>query len=174
VSGNTNNPVHYTLYPLTLFHPVLGGVTAQDQDTALRVFQPHHDWFLTAAEADAHRTDREAQMVIHNTRRMQVDDMATAYDAVASGDPDANAKLVEAHQKEEGDDSPVPARGTVVHSVTHTENWVKPMIENAKKTDADKQAENEAAEQAAHDRHADDADVQHVVVEPSDHTVISG
>ena len=146
------NPVHYTLYPLTLYHPVLGAVTVDNQDDALKTFVPHHDWFHTAAEADAHRTDREAMMVIHNTRRMQVDAMAGS---------DVHKDVA-------------PETGTVVHSVSHTEDSVKPMLEEAEKTDDDKQAENEATEQAAHDRHADDADVEHVVVEPSTTTAISG
>ena len=148
----SDHPVKYTLYPLTLYHPVLGAVTVDNQDDALRVFVPARDWFHTAEEADAHRTDREAMMVIHNTRRMEVDQMA-------GGDVHKDV---------------APDTGTVVHSVQHTENWVKPMLEEAKKTDDDKLAENEAAEQAARDRHADDADVEHVVIEPSTTTAISG
>lgn len=158
--------VKYTLYPLTLYHPVFGAVTVDNQEDALKIFVPPHDWHQTAAEADAHRTDREAQMVIHNTRRMQVDDMAARYDAVASGDPDALAKEAAERDLNRDDKSPVPARGTVVHSVSHTEDWVKPQAEEMLKTDADKLAENEAMEKAAHDRRAATADLEHVVVVP--------
>jgi hypothetical protein len=158
--------VRYTLYPLTLYHPVLGAVTVENQEDALKTFVPPHDWFHTAAEADAHRTDREAMMVIHNTRRMQVDDMAAHYDAVASGDPDALAKAAAERDLNRDDKSPVPPRGTVTHSVSHTEDWVKPQAEELQKTDEDKQAENEAIEKAAQDRRAATADLEHVVVVP--------
>lgn len=120
--------VRYTLYPLTLYHPVLGAVTVENQEDALRVFVPHHDWFHTAAEADAHRTAREADMVIHNTRRMQVDQLA-------GGDVHKDV---------------APETGTVVHSVTQTENMPEPGSDS----DDDKMAENEAVEKAAFDRQA--------------------
>lgn len=73
----------FTSYPLTLYHPVLGAVTVEDQDAAAKTFVPEHDWYRTPEEADAHRTEREAQMVVHNTRRMQIDDIASDGDTVA-------------------------------------------------------------------------------------------
>jgi hypothetical protein len=175
VSDNPN--LHYTVYPLTLFHPVFGAVTVDNQEAAQKLFHPARDWFPTAAEADAHRTEREAQMVIHNTRRMQVDDMAAQYEALVSGDPDAAQRAAAGmHEgvEERDDGSPVPDRGTVTHSVAFEEVHVKPQRAALLKSDADKQAENDAVAKAAADRHADDADVQHVVVDPSTQTAISG
>lgn len=61
-------------YPKTKYHPVYGARTAKDPNDEATVFTPPpHNWFDTAGEADAHRTDREAQMVVHNNRRVKVD-----------------------------------------------------------------------------------------------------
>ena len=58
-------------FPATFYHPVHGAVTVADADEAQKL-QPATDWFATAAEADAHRTENEAAIVIHNARRGQI------------------------------------------------------------------------------------------------------
>jgi hypothetical protein len=78
--------------PMTLYHPVHGAVTVATLEDAARVFQPEHNWVKTPQEADAHRTQREAAMVIHKGVRAQV------------------------ALHEEGD------QGVVKHSVTHQDD----------------------------------------------------
>lgn len=60
-------------FPQTKYHPVYGARAVNDPNEAATIFQPPHNWFDTAAEADAHRTDREAQEVIHYNTRLKVD-----------------------------------------------------------------------------------------------------
>lgn len=65
---------NYPGYPKTKYHPVYGARTAKDpNDEAVAFTGPPHNWFDTAGEADTHRTDREAQMVVHNNQRVKVD-----------------------------------------------------------------------------------------------------
>ena len=59
-------------FPKTIYHPVQGAVTVKDAEEAAKVVTVPTDWFATAAEADAHRTENEAQVVIHYGRRDQV------------------------------------------------------------------------------------------------------
>ena len=59
-------------YPMTAYHPIHGAVTVNSDEEAAKTFLVPHDWFLTPEEADAHRTDREAAIVIHNARRAQI------------------------------------------------------------------------------------------------------
>jgi hypothetical protein len=59
-------------YPLTKYNPVLGARTANDPNEAATLFQPEHDWWPTAAEADMHRTDREAGIAIHHNMRTKL------------------------------------------------------------------------------------------------------
>lgn len=60
------------VYPLTAYHPVHGAVTVKDADEAAKTFSNPLDWFETAEEADQHRTENEAAIVIHNARRGQI------------------------------------------------------------------------------------------------------
>jgi hypothetical protein len=83
--------IEFPSFPLTYYHPVHGAVTVNTPEEAAQTFTVPTDWFKTAAEADAHRTEREAGMVIHNGVRGQI----TLH--------------------EEGE------RGVVMHSVTHQE-----------------------------------------------------
>lgn len=59
-------------FPRTVYHPVQGAVVLEDAEHAAKVVTVPTDWFATAAEADAHRTENEAQVVMHNGRRGQV------------------------------------------------------------------------------------------------------
>ena len=67
-------------YPLTKYNPVLGARTAKDPNEAASLFQPEHDWWPTAGEADMHRTDREAGMVVHQNMRDKISGLAEAQD----------------------------------------------------------------------------------------------
>ena len=67
-------------FPKTKYNPVFGALTAADPNEAASVFQPTHDWFDTPGEADMHRTDREAGMVVHQNMRDKLDGMAAAQD----------------------------------------------------------------------------------------------
>ena len=65
--------IEMTLFPKTVYHPVRGAVTVEDAEAAAKVMTVPTDWFKTAAEADAARTENEAQVVIHKGRRDQVE-----------------------------------------------------------------------------------------------------
>ena len=60
-------------FPTTKYHPVLGKQEAHDPNEAAALFQPPHNWFETAGQADMARTDREAQQVIVNNLRIKID-----------------------------------------------------------------------------------------------------
>jgi hypothetical protein len=55
-------------FPKTLYHPVLGGRQVNDPNEEASLPGPAHNWWPTAGEADMHRTDLEAQEVIHHAR----------------------------------------------------------------------------------------------------------
>lgn len=78
LSGNTRASV--SGFPKTKYHPVLGAKAAKDPNEAASLFQPEHDWFDTAGEADMHRTDREAQLVLHHNTRAKLDGIAAMQD----------------------------------------------------------------------------------------------
>lgn len=59
-------------YPKDKFHPVFGKRTVGDPNEEA-VLQPAHNWFDSAEAADAARTDREAQQVLHMNQRVKVD-----------------------------------------------------------------------------------------------------
>lgn len=60
-------PFEMPVFPVTLYHPVLGARTANASDNMKDAFPGDPtDWFKSAGEADAARTDREAQIVIHH------------------------------------------------------------------------------------------------------------
>lgn len=59
-------------FPMTMYHPVHGAKTVADPAEAATTFTVPHDWFATPAEADAHRTEREAAIVIHKAHRAQI------------------------------------------------------------------------------------------------------
>lgn len=59
-------------FPRVVYHPVRGAVTLDTAEHAAQVMTVPTDWFNTAAEADAARTENEAQVVIHKGRRDQV------------------------------------------------------------------------------------------------------
>lgn len=81
--SGTTNASGFAGYPKTMYNPVLGGRTANDPNEAASLFQPEGQWFNTAAEADMHRTEREAQMVIHQNTRDKLEGMAQAQDGAA-------------------------------------------------------------------------------------------
>lgn len=58
-------------YPKIKYHPVKGAVTIEDPNEEAAL-SPPHDYFDTAGEADAHRTEREAQQVIHHNTSVKV------------------------------------------------------------------------------------------------------
>ena len=71
--GPVAAPTSFAGFPQRKYHPVKGAMTANDPNEAASLFQPEHNWFDTAAEADAHRTDAEAQQVVHYNRRVKAD-----------------------------------------------------------------------------------------------------
>lgn len=58
-------------FPTVAFHPVYGKRELKDANEAVGL---DSDWFNTAEEADMHRTEREAQMVVHQNRDLKVAD----------------------------------------------------------------------------------------------------
>lgn len=57
-------------FPFTAHHPVYGTKTAKTPEEATELFKGDPtDWFATAAEADAARTQREAEVVVDNRRQ---------------------------------------------------------------------------------------------------------
>jgi hypothetical protein len=60
-------------YPVTKYHPVFGARTVNDPNEAHQTFNPPHNWFSTAGQADAARTDREAQQVVFHNLQTKVD-----------------------------------------------------------------------------------------------------
>lgn len=62
-------------WPFTAYHPVWGARTAKDQAEADEMFVGDAtDWFATAEEADAARTQREAEIVVQHRLNNRVDD----------------------------------------------------------------------------------------------------
>lgn len=57
--------IEFPTFPRTVYNPVQGAITLTDAEHAAKVVTVPTDWFDTAAEADAHRTLTEAQVVIH-------------------------------------------------------------------------------------------------------------
>jgi hypothetical protein len=55
-------------YPKTLYHPTIGARTVEDPNGEAELPGPQHNWWPTPGEADMHRTDLEAQEVIHHAR----------------------------------------------------------------------------------------------------------
>lgn len=90
-------------YPKTRYHPVYGAREIKDPNEEASL-QPAHNWFNTAEEADAHRTQREAEQVVHYNARVRVD--------AASSDGKVNLK----------DPAVTGSDGIVRNSVTATES----------------------------------------------------
>ena len=68
------NPLEQALtFPKTVYHPVFGARTVNNTDEVNELPQPLYNWWPTAGEADMHRTDLEAQEVIHHARRYKLD-----------------------------------------------------------------------------------------------------
>jgi hypothetical protein len=67
-------PATFVGFPQTKYHPVYGKREVVDPNEAATVFTPPHDWFDTPGEADMHRTEREAQQVIHYNQTVKVED----------------------------------------------------------------------------------------------------
>jgi hypothetical protein len=65
-------------FPKSKFHPVYGLRTVNDPNEEASL-APAHNWFDTAEEADMHRTDREAQLVLHNNSRVKADASLAAF-----------------------------------------------------------------------------------------------
>lgn len=64
--------------PTRVFHPVFGAKEITDANDIKKL---SIDYFNTAEEADMHRTETEAQMVVHQNRDLKVAD-ALASDGV--------------------------------------------------------------------------------------------
>ena len=64
--------IEFPTFPRTVWHPTQGGVVLTDPGQVAKVCVVATDWFDTAAEADAHRTQNEADVVMHKGRRDQV------------------------------------------------------------------------------------------------------
>ncbi len=76
------NPIEQALtFPKTLYHPVLGARTINNADEINTLPQPLYNWWPTAGEADLHRTDLEAQEVIHHARQYKLDGHQAELDA---------------------------------------------------------------------------------------------
>jgi hypothetical protein len=60
-------------FPKTKFHPVYGAKVVNDPNEEASLSAPLRNWFDTAEEADTHRTQREAEMVVHYNNRVKVD-----------------------------------------------------------------------------------------------------
>ena len=75
-------------YPKDKFHPVYGKRTVKDpNEEASELPGPAHNWFDTAEEADAHRTEREAQQAIHYNSRVKVDAALAGPGETSAEDP---------------------------------------------------------------------------------------
>ena len=85
---NPGAPTGFAGFPKTKYHPVYGARAINDPNEEAALPQPARNWFDTAEEADAHRTEREAQQVIHNNARVRVDA------ALAGDDHDPNSPAV--------------------------------------------------------------------------------
>lgn len=84
-------------FPIVRFHPVYGRREANSTEEALKVFTGDlTDWFPTAAAADVARTDREAALAIHNTRRDVLSGVAPEGTVRFSATNDEYVKVVEA------------------------------------------------------------------------------
>ncbi len=88
-------------FPLLAYHPIHGAMSFDDYDSAVKTMTVRTDWFKTKEEADAHRHEGEAAIVIHNARRGQI------------------------VRHEEG------GAGVVKHSVTHQDDVDRAMERNA-------------------------------------------
>jgi hypothetical protein len=64
-------------FPKAKYHPVYGYRLVNDPNEEASL-APAHNWFNSAEEADMHRTDREAQQVVHFNRRVKVDASSAA------------------------------------------------------------------------------------------------
>lgn len=115
-AGTTGGPVEtfgdgapaFVGYPLAKYHPVYGRREAKDPNEAAQIFQPPHNWFETPANADAARTEREAQQVIHHNLNMKVaDKLARVNDEQPpqEADPDRKAIVRNSVQAQESLDS---------------------------------------------------------------------
>lgn len=71
-AGEGSEPAHkFVGFPVVKYHPVYGKRVANDPNEAHDLFQPVTDWFDSPGEADMHRTDAEAQQVIHHNRHVK-------------------------------------------------------------------------------------------------------
>ena len=76
-------------FPSVAFHPVFGRQEISDANAGAALGP---DWFNTAEEADMHRTETEAQMVVHQNRDIKVAD-AVASDGVVRNSVAATESL---------------------------------------------------------------------------------
>lgn len=61
-------------FPFTAYHPVYGEKTANSPEEADELFKGDPtNWFATAAEADAARTQREAEVVVAHRLQNRLD-----------------------------------------------------------------------------------------------------
>ena len=75
-------------FPSAAFHPVFGRREINDEFPASTFGL---DWFNTAEEADMHRTETEAQIVVHHNQSIKVAD-AIATNGVVRNSVVASAK----------------------------------------------------------------------------------
>lgn len=66
-------------FPKTKYHPVEGARTVNDPNEEAALPGPARNWFDTAGEADMHRTEAEAQQVLHNNARVKADARLSAF-----------------------------------------------------------------------------------------------
>lgn len=76
-------------FPSAAYHPVFGKRDLTDANEAVKL---NADWFNTAEEADMHRTETEAQMVVHQNRDVKVGD-AVVSDGVVRNSVAADANF---------------------------------------------------------------------------------
>lgn len=79
-------------FPKAKFHPVYGQRMVNDPNEEAALL-PRHNWFDSAEEADIHRTDREAQQVVHFNRSTKVNaSLAAAGNDGVSDIPDEEVR----------------------------------------------------------------------------------
>jgi hypothetical protein len=72
VPETAGEPRRFRGYPKKKWHPVHGAREARDPNEEAELFD--RNWFDTPEGADAARTEREAQIVLHKNARVRVDE----------------------------------------------------------------------------------------------------
>ena len=67
-------PLPHASFPFTAYHPTKGARTANTPEESQQVFDGDpRDWFATAGEADAARTQREAEIAVAHRLQNRLD-----------------------------------------------------------------------------------------------------